>query len=95
MDHENEFRGSKNGGKELWGGRKWQENGRKSGKLSVTHGGRRRRFAGPIPALPAAVGRKILPAAASGCPLPPWSARGSGGWPRCLLESDLPRRAGG
>ena len=25
MDHGNEFRGSKNGGKELWGGRKWPE----------------------------------------------------------------------
>ena len=46
MDHGNEFRGSKNGGKELWGGLKWPENGRKTGKLPVTHGGRRRRFAG-------------------------------------------------
>ena len=25
MDHANEFRGSKNGGKELWGGLKWPE----------------------------------------------------------------------
>ena len=30
MDHGNEFRGSKNGGKELWGGLKWPENGQKS-----------------------------------------------------------------
>ena len=30
MDHGNEFRGSKNGGNELWGGLRWPENGRKS-----------------------------------------------------------------
>ena len=30
MDHGNEFRGSKNGGKELWGGRKWPEMAGKS-----------------------------------------------------------------
>ena len=47
----------------------------------MTHGGRRRRFAGPISARPAAVGRVILPTAASGCPLPPWPARVAGGWP--------------
>ena len=29
-DHEDEFRRSKNGGKELWGGLRWPENGRKS-----------------------------------------------------------------
>ena len=29
-DHVDEFRRSKNGGKELWGGLKWPENGRKS-----------------------------------------------------------------
>ena len=63
------------------GGVKWPENGQKSGKLPVTHGGRRRRFAGPIPARPTAVGREILPVVASGCPLPPWLARVAGGWP--------------
>ena len=48
----------------------------------MTHGGcRRRRFTGPIPARPAAVGRENLPAAASGCSLPPWPARVAGGWP--------------
>ena len=31
-DHVDEFRRSKNGGKELWGGLKWPENGRKSKK---------------------------------------------------------------
>ena len=30
MDHGNEFKGSKNGGKELWHGLNWPENGRKS-----------------------------------------------------------------
>ena len=45
----------------------------------MTHGGHRRRFASPIPARPAAVGREILPAAAFGCPLPPWPARVAGG----------------
>ena len=33
-------------------------NGRKIKKIPVTHGGRRRRFAGPILARPAAVGRE-------------------------------------
>ena len=69
-DHGNEFRGSKNGGKKLWGGLKWPENGRKIKKLPVTHGGRRRRFAGPIPARPAAVGREISRPASTECPPP-------------------------
>ena len=49
----------------------------------MTYGSRRRRrcFAGLIPARPTAVGREILPAAASGCPLPTWPARVAGGWP--------------
>ena len=55
------------------------ENGRKSQEQSGDHGGRRRRLAGPIPARPAAVGLEILPAAASGCPLPPWPAHVAGG----------------
>ena len=45
-------------------------NGRKIKKLPVTHGGRRRSFAGPIPAHPAAVGREISRTASSGCPSP-------------------------
>ena len=45
---------------------KWPENW----KLPVTHSGRRRRFAGPIPARPAAVGREISRPASSGCPPP-------------------------
>ena len=38
------------------------ENGRKMKKGPVTHGGRRRRFAGLIRAHPTAAGREILPA---------------------------------
>ena len=54
------------------GGLKWPEIGRKTGKLPVTHGGRRRRFAGPIPTRPAAVVREISLSASSGChpPIP-------------------------
>ena len=47
----------------------------------MNHGGRRRRFVCLISARPAAVGRENLPAAASGCPLPPRPARVVGGWP--------------
>ena len=60
----------------------WPEvagNGRKSEEQSGDHGGRRRRLAGPVSARSAAVGREILPAAASGCPFPPWPARVVGG----------------
>ena len=46
------------------------ENGRKIKKIPVTHGGLRRRFAGPIPARPAVVGREILRPASSECPPP-------------------------
>ena len=51
----------------------WPEvagNGRKITKCPVTHGGRRRRFAGPIPARPATVGREISRPASFGCPPP-------------------------
>ena len=46
----------------------------------MNHGGRRRRFAGPIPTRPATVGRENLPTAVSGCPLPPRLAYVAGGW---------------
>ena len=60
----------------------------------MTHGGHRRRFAGPIPERPAAVGRENLPAAASRCPLPPWPARIAGGWPEVppSVQSSMTRR---
>ena len=55
----------------------WSEvagNGRKITKCPVTHYGRRRCFAGLIPARPAAVGREISRPASSGCPPPICSA---------------------
>ena len=60
----------------------------------MTHGGRRRRFAGPISGRLAAVGREILLAAVSGCPLPPWPARVVGGWPEVppSVQSSTTRR---
>ena len=67
---ENEFRGSKNSGKEVWVGLKWPE------KTKI----RRPKFAaavaftGPIRARPAVAGRKILPEATSQRPPPPWPA---------------------
>ena len=74
-DHGNEFIGSKIDGKELWGGRKWSEMAGKIKKILMTHGGRRRRFVGLIPARLAAVGREILRSALSGCPPPTCPAR--------------------
>ena len=56
-------------------------NGQKNQEQSGDHGGRRRRFAGPIPPCPSAVGREILPAESSGCPPPPCPARVAGGRP--------------
>ena len=56
----------------------WPElagNGQKIKKLSVTQGGRRRRFAGLIPARPTAVGHEISRSASSGCPPPNCPAR--------------------
>ena len=60
----------------------------------MTHCGRRRRFVGPIPARLAVVGREILPAVGSGCPLPPWPARVVGGWPEVppSVQSSTTRR---
>ena len=76
-DHGNEFRGSKNSGKEVWIGLKWPENTKiRRPKFAVVVS-----FAGPIRARPAAAGREILPAAASRRPPPPWPVRVQGGWP--------------
>ena len=55
----------------------WPElagNGRTIKKLPVTHGGSRCRFAGPIPARPAAVGREILRPRSFGGDAPPCPA---------------------
>ena len=75
----------------------WPEvagNGRKSQEHSDEHGSRRRRFASLIPARPAAVGREILPATASGCLLPPWPARVASGLPEVppSVQSSTTRR---
>ena len=69
-------------------------NGRKSQEQFGDHGGRRRCFAGPIPARPTLVGREILPAAASGCPIPLWPARVAGSWPEVppSVKSSTTRR---
>ena len=77
MDHVDEFRGSKNGGKELWGGLKWSENRkilRQTEVAAVV-------FSGQIQARPASVGREISRPASSCCGAPPRSARVVVWWP--------------
>ena len=73
---------------------KWAGNGRKIKKISVTHGGRRRRLVGPIMARPVAVGREILPAESSGCGAPPSLARVALWWPVVppLVQSPMARK---
>ena len=65
-DHGNEFRGSKNGGKELWGGLKWPEMARKSRNARLPTVA----AAAASPEGPATVGREISRTASSGCPPP-------------------------
>ena len=50
------------------------KNGQKIKKLSMTHGGHRRRFAGPILACPATVGREIIRPRSSGGGASPYPA---------------------
>ena len=62
----------------------WPEVAEKWSKITnfpVVHGGRRRHFAGPIPARPAAVCREIPPAGSSGCGAPSRPAHVAAGWP--------------
>ena len=68
--------GSKNGGNELWGGRKWSENGRKSQTFWLFTVA----AAAASPARPAAVRREIPPEGSSGCCAPSRPARVTGGW---------------
>ena len=49
--------------------------------FSVVHGGRRRRFAGPIPVLPVAVRREIPSVGSFGCGAPSRPVRVAGGRP--------------
>ena len=69
-------------------------NGWKIMNFSVVHGGRHRRFAGPIPARSAAVRREIPPAGSSGCGAPSRSARVPGGRPVVprLVQSLMARK---
>ena len=69
-DNGNEFRGSTNGGKEVWVGLRWPENTKiRRSKFAVAAP-----FAGLIRARPAAVGREISPPWSSGRPPPPCPA---------------------
>ena len=70
-DKGNEFRGSKNSGKEVWVGLKWPKNTKIHRPKLVAAAA----FAGPIRARPAAAGQKILPSWSSGRPPPPCLAR--------------------
>ena len=66
-DHGNEFRGSKNGGREVWVGLKWLENDKiRRPKVAAAA-----LFAGSIRARPVAVGREILRGWSSGGGAPP------------------------
>ena len=70
-DHGNEFRGSKNGGKEVWVGFRWPKNTKIRRPKFVAAAA----FADPIQARPTAAGQEILPAAASRRPPRPCPAR--------------------
>ena len=70
----------------------WPEmagNGRKITNFPVVHGGSRRRFAGPIPAHPAAVCSEIPLVGSSRSCAPPRPERVAGGLPvvSCLVRS--------
>ena len=75
-DHGNEFIGSKNGGREVWVGLKWQENGNIwRPKVAATAA-----FADPIYARPVAVGREITQPRSFSGGAPPWLTRVARGW---------------
>ena len=74
-DHGNEFRGSKNGGKEVWVGLEWPKNIKiRRPTLAAAAA-----FAGPIWARPAVVRHEIRLARSSGGGAPPWPAHVEGG----------------
>ena len=70
------------------------ENGRKITNFSVVHGGRRRRFAGPIPTCPVAVRREIPQTGSSGCDAPsrPACVAGDRSVVPCLVQSLTARK---
>ena len=73
----NEFRGSNNGGREVWVGLEWPEN-RKIRRPTVEAAAA---FAGLIWARPAVVHRETWPTGSSSGGAPPWTARVARGWP--------------
>ena len=76
-DHGNEFKGSKNGGREVWVGLEWPENGEiRRPKVAVVVV-----FAGPIRARSVSAGREISRRWSSGGGVPPLSARVARLWP--------------
>ena len=77
MDNGNEFRGSKNGGREVWVGLEWPEN-RKIRRPTVAAAAV---FAGLIWARLEVVRSETWPAGSSGSGTPPWSERVARGWP--------------
>ena len=76
-DNRNEFRGSKNGGREVWVGLEWPEN-RKIRRPTLAAAAA---FAGPILAPPAVVRHETWPAGSSSGSAPPWTANVARGWP--------------
>ena len=90
-DYGNKFRGSKNGGKELWGGLQWPENRkiwRQTEAAAVV-------FSGQISAHPASVGREISRSAFSGGDAPPRLARVALWWPVVPLFVQSPTACNG
>ena len=76
-DHGNEFRGSKNGGCEVWVGLEWLKNGEiRRSKVAAAAV-----FADPIRAHPAAAGHEISRRQSSSGGAPPWQARVARWWP--------------
>ena len=70
-DHGNEFKGSKNGGREVWVGLEWPKNDKiRQPKVMATAV-----FAGPIRARPVAAGHEISRQRSYGDGAPPWMAR--------------------
>ena len=76
-DHGDEFRGSKNGGREVWVSLEWpknEENLRPTVAAAAA-------FVGPMRACPTAIGREILSARSPLRAPPPWLERVQGWWP--------------
>ena len=77
-DHGNEFRRSKNGGREVWVDLEWPKNGEFWRPTLAAAAA----FADPIWARPTAVHREISWPRSPGGGAPPWPARVSRRWPK-------------